>query len=74
VVNPSLQARKMKEARRHRARMSAVSKMALQAQPYGGLLDAGGRVDRAAVDAIFDTFDRDATGDINAGAGRFKEA
>ncbi len=50
-----------------RARMLALSGLALRAEPFGALLQQDGTINRTALEQVFDNFDTDGNGFIDAG-------
>ena len=74
VLSPELQRRRIEAARKRRLRLYVVRALAERtaAAPrrFGALVDASGRVNTATLRALFDEFDRDGSGAIDAAEAR----
>lgn len=67
MVNPELQRRKMQRAHKRRLHTAMLKRLAHSATPFGSLLVEGG-LDLAVADQLFDQFDDDNSGTIDAGS------
>ncbi|KIY94309.1 hypothetical protein MNEG_13654 [Monoraphidium neglectum] len=70
VLSPELQRRKIEAARKKRLRLYMVKALAertVAAPRFGSLVDPSGRVNRSTLRVLFDEFDTDSSGTIDAG-------
>ena len=67
VLNPELQRRKMARAHQKRLHTAMFKRLAHSASPFGVLM-VDGKLDTGVADQLFDQFDENKSGTIDAGA------